>query len=216
MVPVRGGRATPSVKAAISVNPVVGVSAPVTAVACALARSTAGASVPVWAAATVLLGCVAAQCASCSHVVFLASLSLLSLSSSAETELSALLARRVSSSATTRMRCIRRRRCFYFYPCCCQFHHLQSCRTCRRCCSLCHRSLAFLCHGNFGLLSVLRARGDRALRLSFGHDALVRAATWERGCLRRAAARLCRRGGMSRDSQRSCCRLSTEGDMGRE
>jgi hypothetical protein len=32
----------------------------------------------------------------------------------------------------------------------------------------------FLCRGNLGLLSVLRARGDRALRLSFRHDALVR------------------------------------------
>jgi hypothetical protein len=64
----------------------------------------------------------------------------------------------------------RRRYCFYFYRCCCQFHHRQSCR---RRCSLCHCSLAFLCRGNLGLLSVLRARGDRVLRLSFGHGALV-------------------------------------------
>jgi hypothetical protein len=39
--------------------------------------------------------------------------------------------------------------------------------------------LAFLCRGNLGLLPVLRVRGDRALRLSFRHDALVRAAMWE-------------------------------------
>jgi hypothetical protein len=71
-----------------------------------------------------------------------------------------------------RMHCIRRR-CyfyFYFYPCCCQFRHRQPC--CRRC-SLCRRSLAFLCHGNLDFLPMLHARGDRALRLSFGHAALV-------------------------------------------
>jgi hypothetical protein len=31
----------------------------------------------------------------------------------------------------------------------------------------------FLYHGNLGLLPVLHARGDRALRLSFRHGALV-------------------------------------------
>jgi hypothetical protein len=31
----------------------------------------------------------------------------------------------------------------------------------------------FLCRGNLGLLPVLRTRGDRALRLSFGHGVLV-------------------------------------------
>jgi hypothetical protein len=49
------------------------------------------------------------------------------------------------------------------------------CRTrciCRRC-SLCRGSLAFLCRSNLGLLPALRARGDRALRLSFEHGALV-------------------------------------------
>jgi hypothetical protein len=60
-----------------------------------------------------------------------------------------------------------RRRCFYFCPYCCQFH------PCRRRYSLCRRSLAFLCRGNLGLLPVLHARGDRGLRLSFGHGALV-------------------------------------------
>jgi hypothetical protein len=32
---------------------------------------------------------------------------------------------------------------------------------------------SFLYRGNIGLLPVLRARGDRTLRLSFGHSALV-------------------------------------------
>jgi hypothetical protein len=43
----------------------------------------------------------------------------------------------------------------------------------RRRCSLCRRSLAFLYRDNLGLLPVLRARGDRELRLSFGLGALV-------------------------------------------
>jgi hypothetical protein len=76
MVPVRGGRVAPPVKAAISVNP------------------AAGASVPVWAAATAPLGCAAAHCAAS-----LASWSSLSLSLSIETELPTLLVRRASSSA---------------------------------------------------------------------------------------------------------------------
>jgi hypothetical protein len=92
---------------------------------------------------------------------------------------------------------------------------LESCRPCRRRCSLCHRSLAFLCCSNLSLLPVLHARGDRTLRLSFGHGELVGAATWGRGCLRRAVARLCRRGGMSRDSRCFCYRLRTEGVVGR-
>jgi hypothetical protein len=64
MIPVRGGRATPPVKAAISVNPAVGASAPVWAAATvedmvagrAPARSTVGPSAPVRAATTVPLG----------------------------------------------------------------------------------------------------------------------------------------------------------------
>jgi hypothetical protein len=108
-----------------------------------------------------------------------------------------------------RTRCIRRRCRFYFCPCCYQF------RPCLRRCSFCRRSLAFLCRGNLGLLSVLRAQGDRALRLSFGHGALVGGCYVGRGCLRRVAACLCRRGGMSRDSWCSCYRLRTEGGMGR-
>jgi hypothetical protein len=99
-----------------------------------------------------------------------------------------------------RTRCIHRRCCFYFCPCCCQFRHRQPCRPCRRRCSLCHRSLAFLCRGNLGLLPVLRAQGDRALRLSFGHGALVGGCYVGRGRLRRAAACLCRRGGVGRGS----------------
>jgi hypothetical protein len=72
MVPVRGGRVAPPVKAAISVNPI------------------ADASAPVWAAAAI--GDTTAT---------LVSLSSLSLSSSAETKLSMLLARRALSSAAT-------------------------------------------------------------------------------------------------------------------
>jgi hypothetical protein len=63
--------------------------------------------------------------------------------------------------------------CFYFCPCYCQFHHRQLYRPCRRRCSPYRRSLASLCRGNLDLLSVLRARDDRALRLSFRHAALM-------------------------------------------
>jgi hypothetical protein len=69
MVPVRGGRVALPVKAVISINP------------------TAYASVPVWAAA-----------AACYRAASLASLTSLSLSSSAETELPVLLVRRALSS----------------------------------------------------------------------------------------------------------------------
>jgi hypothetical protein len=62
---------------------------------------------------------------------------------------------------------------------------------------------------------LLCARGDQALRLSFGHDALVGAATWGKGCLRQAAAHLCRRGEMGMDNRCSCCRLRTEGGVGK-
>jgi hypothetical protein len=131
----------PPVKAAISVDPATGVSAPVwaaatvrvTAAARTPARSAAGASAPVWATVTAPLGVRGCP-----------------------------LRRRSG--------CIRRRCCFYFCPYCWQFCHRQSCR-CH--CSLCRRSLAFLCRGNLGLLSMLHARGDRALRLSFGHAAPV-------------------------------------------
>jgi hypothetical protein len=108
-----------------------------------------------------------------------------------------------------------RRRCFYFCPYCCQFCHRQPCRPCRRRCSLCRRSLAFLCRSNLSLLPMLRAQGNRALRLSFGHGALVGGCYVGRGCLRRAAACLCRRGGMSRDNWCSCYRLRIEGGVGR-
>jgi hypothetical protein len=57
MVPVRGGRAAPPVKAAIFVDPATGASAPVWATAKrAPARSVAAVSAPVWAAATAPLG----------------------------------------------------------------------------------------------------------------------------------------------------------------
>jgi hypothetical protein len=109
MVSVRGGKVTPPVKAAISVNPAAGPSAPVwattavrdTAAACAPVRSTTGASAPVRAAATAPRGCAAAHCAACSRAASLASLSSLSLSSSTDTKLSVLLARKALSSATT-------------------------------------------------------------------------------------------------------------------
>jgi hypothetical protein len=169
------------VKAAISVNLATGASAPVwaaaavgdTAAARAPARSTAGASAPVRAAATAPLGVRGCP---------LRRLLPRCLPRQLELVVSVVVGRNRAVSATSaqslercrrRTRCIRRRRCFYFCPCCCQFRHRQPCRPCHRRCSLCRRSLAFLCRGNLGLLPVLRAQGDRALRLSFGHGALV-------------------------------------------
>jgi hypothetical protein len=55
MVPVRGGRVAPPIKAAISVNLVADTSAPVWAAA-TVGGMTAGASATVWAAATAPLG----------------------------------------------------------------------------------------------------------------------------------------------------------------
>jgi hypothetical protein len=181
MVPIRRGRAAPPVKVAISVSPVVGASAPVWAAAAVgdttavrtPARRTAGASAPVRATATAPLGvrgcplrhllprCLPRQLELVVSVIVgrnrvVGATGVQSLE----------LCRRCTS-------CIRRRCCFYFCPCCCQFRHCQPCRPCCRRCSLCRRSLAFLCRGNLGLLPVLRAQGDRALRLSFGHDTLV-------------------------------------------
>jgi hypothetical protein len=173
MVPVRGGRAAPPVKTVTSVDPAVDTSTPVWATAAIGARPPCAPPPGVpparlrpsglppprpW-------GCTTAHCAACSHATSLASLSSSSVPPSAETELLMLLPHR-----GRRTRCIHRRRYFYFCPCCCQFH---PCRRCRRRYSLCRRSLAFLCRGNLGLLPVLCARGDRALRLSFGHAALV-------------------------------------------
>jgi hypothetical protein len=149
MVPVRGGRATPPVKAAISVNP------------------AAGASAPVWAAATTPLGVrgcplrrLLPRCLPCQLELVVSVVVGRNRAAGATDAQSLELCRR-------RTRCIRRHRCFYFCPCCCQFRHHQ---PCRRRCSLCRHSLAFL---NLGLLLVLHARDDRALRLSFGHGALV-------------------------------------------
>jgi hypothetical protein len=164
MVPIWGGRAAPPVKAVISVNPAAGASAPVWAAVAV--EDTAAARAPtrsVW-------GCATAHYAACSRAGSLASLSSLSLSSSVETELPVLLARRASSSsaATTSASC----RCY-----------------------------------TLKALSV-----ETVLRTWCASGGLLRGG---RGCLRRAAARLCRRGGMSRDSWCSCCRLRTEGGVGR-
>jgi hypothetical protein len=192
MVPVRGGRATPPVKAAISINPAADASAPVWAAAAirntAAARtptwSTVSASVPVRAAATVPLGV---------HGCPLRRLLPRCLPCQLELVVSVIIGRNRAADATgaqslelcrRHMCCIRHRCCFYFCPCCCQFRHRQPCRPCRCRCSLCRRSLSFLCRGNLSHLPVLHARGDRALRLSFRHGALVGAATWGRDCLR--------------------------------
>jgi hypothetical protein len=177
MIPVRG-RAAPPVKAAISVNPAAGASAPVwaavairgMATARTPARSATVASTPVRAAATAPL-----EVRNCP----LRRLLPRCLPRQLELVVSVIVGRNKAAGATgaqsldlchRRTRCIRRRCCFYFCLGCCQFRHRQ---PCRRRCSLCRRSLAFLCHGNLGLLTVLRARDDRVLRLSFGHGALV-------------------------------------------
>jgi hypothetical protein len=185
MVPVQGWRAAPPVKVVISVNPAAGASTPVwaaaavgdTAAARAPARSAAGASAPVRAAATAPLGV-----RGCPLRYLLSRC----LPRQLELIVSVVIGRNRAVGATGAQslelcrrctRCIHRCCCFYFCPCCCQFCHRQPCRPCRRRCSLCHRSLAFLCRGNLGLLPVLRARGNRVLRLFFGHGVLVGAAT---------------------------------------
>jgi hypothetical protein len=188
MVPIRGVRAALPIKAAISVNPAAGAPAPVWAAAtvegttatCATAQSAVGTFAPVRAAATAPLGvhgCPLRRLLPCCHPRQL------------ELVVSVVIGRNRAAGATGVQslelyrhctRCICHPCCFYFCPCCCEFHHRQPCR-CR--CSFC-RSLAFLYRGNLGLLPVLHTRGNRALRLSFGHGALVGAATWRRGYLR--------------------------------
>jgi hypothetical protein len=84
MVPVRGGRAASPVKAAISVDPAVGSSAPVWAAAAI--RGTTAVPPPL------------ARSAACSRAATLACLSSSSVPSSAETELLVLLPGRASSS----------------------------------------------------------------------------------------------------------------------
>jgi hypothetical protein len=164
MVPIRGGRAAPPVKATISINPAASASALVWATVAVRApgQSAADVSTPVWAAATTPLrvhGCL--------------------LRHQLELVVSIVINRNRVAGATgaqslelcrRRTRCIHHRCCFYLCPCCCQFHHRQPCHHRS---SFCHRSLTFLYRGNLGLLSVLRVQGDRALRLSFGHGALV-------------------------------------------
>jgi hypothetical protein len=171
----------PPIEAAISINPVVIASAHVwaataiggTAAARAPARSTADASTPVRVAATVPLGV-----RSCPLRRMLPRC----LPRQLELVVSVVVGRNRDAGATSvqslelyrrRTRCICHRCCFYFCPCYYQFRHCQPCRPCRRRCSLCRRSLSFLCRSNLGLLLMLRARGDQALRLSFGHGALV-------------------------------------------
>ena len=87
-----------------------------------------------------------------------------------------------------RTRCIRHRRCFRLRSGCCQLHRCQPRHPCRRRSGLCRRSLAFLCRGKFGLLPTLRARGDRALRLPCGHDALPGDCCVGRGLLQTSSA----------------------------
>jgi hypothetical protein len=151
MIPVREGRAVPPVKAVISINPAAAVGG--TTAARAPTRSAAGTSTSVRAAATaplVVRGCPLRRL----------------LSRQLELVISVVVGKNRAAGATgaqslelcrRRTCCIYRRCCFYFCPCCCQFRYRQ---PCRRRCSLCHRSLAFLFRGNLGLLPVLRARGD--------------------------------------------------------
>jgi hypothetical protein len=151
MVPLRGGSAAPPVKAAISVNPAAGASAAVGGIADtrALARSVAGASAPVRAAATAPLGVRGCP---------LRRLLPRCLPRQLELVVSVVVGRNRAVGATGA-----------------QSLELYRCRTrciCRRC-NLCRGSLAFLCRSNLGLLPALRARGDRAQRLSFEHGALV-------------------------------------------
>jgi hypothetical protein len=216
MVPVRGGRVAPPVKAAISVNPAVDASAPVwaaaavgdTAAARAPARSAVDASAPIRAATTAplrLRGCP------------LCHLLPRCLPRQLELIVSIVVGRNRAVDATDvqslelcrrhRMHCICRRRCFYFCPCCCQFRHRQ---PCHRRCSLCHRSLTFLCRGNLGLLPVLRAQGDRELRLSFGHGALVEGLLCGKRLSQTSCCLFVQERRMSRDSRCFCCRLRTE------
>jgi hypothetical protein len=136
------------------------------------ARSAAGASVLVRAAATAPLGVrcplrrLLPHCLPCQLELVVSVIIGRNRAAGTTGALSLELYRR-------RTRCIRRRCCFYFCPCCCQFRHHQPCHHCRYRCSLCRRLFAFFCRSNLDLLSVLHARGDRAPRLSFGHDALV-------------------------------------------
>jgi hypothetical protein len=101
MVPVRGGRAAPPIKAVISVNPAADASAPVWGTAAAHPRppgAPPARSRPLGLPPRRPWGCTADHCAACSRAAPLTSLNSLSLSSSAETELPLLLARRALSS----------------------------------------------------------------------------------------------------------------------
>jgi hypothetical protein len=157
MLPDRGGRVAPPIKAAISVNPAAGASAPVwgttavggTATACAPARSATGASAPIRATVTVPLGV---------HSYPLRRLLPRCLPRQLELVVSVIVDRNRATGATIAQSlelcrhhtcCICHHCCFYFCPCCCQFCHRRPCR--RR---------YSLCRGNLDLLPVLRARGD--------------------------------------------------------
>jgi hypothetical protein len=142
MVTVWGGRATPPVKAAISVNLAADASAPVwatatvgdTTAARAPARSAAGASAPVRAATPAPLGVCGCP---------LRRLLPRCLPHQLELIVSVVVGRNRDASATGAQslelcrRRIRHRCCFYFCPCCCcQFRQRQPCRPCRCHCSL--------------------------------------------------------------------------------
>jgi hypothetical protein len=96
------------VKVVISVDLAAGASAPVWAAATvgvtttvhAPARSTTGTSAPIWVVATTPLGVHGYHCTACSHVAFLASLSSSPVPPSAEIDLVILLPHRASSYAT--------------------------------------------------------------------------------------------------------------------
>jgi hypothetical protein len=181
MVPVRGGRVAPPINVVISFNPAVG--AFMSVYATAAVEGTAVARAPAWraasmsalirAAATMPLGVRGCP---------LRRLLPRCLPHQLELIVSVIIGRNRAADATSAQSlelcrshtcCIRHRYYFCFCPCCCQFHHCQPCRPCRYHCSLCRRSLAFLCRDNLSLLPVLHARGDRALRLSFEHGTLM-------------------------------------------
>jgi hypothetical protein len=125
MVPVQGGRAAPSVRSAISINPTVDAFTPIwvaaavgdTAAARAPTRSVVGAFAPVRAAATAPLGVRGYPlCRLLPHC----------LPRQLELIVSVVIDRNRAVAATgaqslqlcrRRTRCIRRRCCFYFYPC---------------------------------------------------------------------------------------------------
>jgi hypothetical protein len=191
MVPVQGGRATPPIKlrspstqpsarlCLSGLRPLSGARPP----RVPLPGTPSTRSCPSGLLPPCPWGCTATHCAAYSCVTSLASLSSLSLSSSAETELPVLLVRRASSfAAAARVASAAAAASTSVFAA--VSSAIASLAALAIVAAVCRRSLVFLSRSNLGLLPVLRARGDRALRLSFRHDALVGAATWGRGCLR--------------------------------